>query len=94
MEILKVESDLVATRRIPGLKTMSLRVLTDDEGRLSVACDPVGVPVGKWVFAVSGTAARYAAGDYEILMDLTIGGIIDQWDTEETGAATREARVC
>lgn len=92
MEILKVASDLVAPRRIPGLKTLSLRVLVDEKGRSSVACDPVGVPVGKWVFAVSGTAARYAAGDYEILTDLTIGGIIDHWDPDP-GAATLEASV-
>jgi carboxysome peptide B len=93
MEILRVESDLVVTRRIPGLKTMSLRVLADEKGRLSVACDPVGVPAGKWVFAVSGTAARYATGDYEVLTDLTIGGIIDHWDSAQESAATRMASV-
>ncbi|WP_163097305.1 carboxysome peptide B [Acidithiobacillus ferrianus] len=80
MDIMRVLSDLVATRRIPGLKNASLRVLTDAKGRLSVACDPVGVPPGKWVITVSGSAARYAAGDYRILTDLTIAGIIDHWD--------------
>ena len=89
MDILQVKSDLVATRRIPGLKTMSLRVLADHKGRLSVACDPVGVPIGKWVFTVSGSAARYATGDFAILTDLTIGGIIDHWDSGETGSAGR-----
>ncbi|EQD74326.1 carboxysome peptide B, partial [mine drainage metagenome] len=36
---------------------------------------------------VSGSAARYATGDYKILTDLTIGGIIDGWDpgTGQTG---------
>lgn len=82
MEIMRVESDLVATRRIDGLKTMSLRVLTDAKGNRSVACDPVGVPPGKWVFAVGGSAARYAAGDYKVLTDLTIAGIIDNWNPE------------
>ena len=77
---MRVLSDLVATRRIPGLKNASLRVLADAKGRLSVACDPVGVPPGKWVITVSGSAARYAAGDYRILTDLTIAGIIDHWD--------------
>lgn len=82
MEIMRVESDLVATRRVDGLKTMSLRVLTDAKGNRSVACDPVGVPPGKWVFTVGGSAARYAAGDYKALTDLTIAGIIDNWNPE------------
>jgi carboxysome peptide B len=80
MEIMRVEDDLVATRRVSGLKTMSLRVLADAKGNRSVACDPVGVPPGKWVFTVSGSAARYAAGDAKVLTDLTIAGIIDHWD--------------
>jgi carboxysome peptide B len=82
MEIMRVESDLVATRRVDGLKKMSLRVLTDAKGNRNVACDPVGVPPGKWVFTVGGSAARYAAGDYKILTDLTIAGIIDNWNPE------------
>ncbi|MHB8366041.1 MAG: carboxysome peptide B, partial [Acidithiobacillus sp.] len=52
---MRVVSDLVATRRIPGLQNASLRVLTDAKGRISVAADPVGVPPGKWVIAVSGS---------------------------------------
>jgi carboxysome peptide B len=82
MDIYQVQSDLVATRRIPGLKHMSLRVLADSKGALSVACDPVGAPPGKWVFTVSGSAARYAVGDVNILTDLTIAGIIDHWDPD------------
>ena len=82
MEIMQVCSELVATRRVAGLKKMSLRVLADEQGKLSVACDPVGVPPGKWVFTVSGSAARYAAGDVTVLTDLTIAGIIDQWDPQ------------
>lgn len=82
MEIMRVEADLVATRRIDGLNKMSLRVLTDAKGNRSVACDPVGVPPGKWVFTVGGSAARYAAGDYKVLTDLTIAGIIDSWNPE------------
>jgi len=80
MDIYQVRSELVATRRVAGLKLMSLRVLADSKGALAVACDPVGVPAGKWVFTVSGSAARYAAGDAKVLTDLTIAGIIDQWD--------------
>lgn len=80
MEIMQVVSDLVATRRIPGLYSSSLRVVRDAKGRLSVASDPVGVPEGKWVFTLGGSAARYAMGNYKVLTDLTIGGIIDAWD--------------
>lgn len=79
MLIMRVRSDLVCTRRVEGLKNISLRVLEDASGQLSVATDPIGVPVGKWVFTMSGTAARYGVGDYEILTDMTIGGIIDHW---------------
>jgi carboxysome peptide B len=58
----------------------SLRVIKDAKGNISVACDPVGVPPGRWVITVSGSAARYAAGDFKVLTDLTIAGIIDRWE--------------
>lgn len=80
MEILQVEAPLVSTRRIDGLQNISLRVLRDLKGKQHVAVDPVGARQGTWVFTVSGSAARYAAGDFEILTDLTIGGIIDNWE--------------
>jgi len=90
MEIMRVVSDLVCTRRIPGLFNASLRVLADEKGSLAVAVDPVGVPEGKWVFTAGGSAARYGAGDYRILTDLTILGIIDQWNvTEERREASK-----
>ena len=82
MEILQVEMPLVCTRRIDGLKQTSLRVLRDGKGKRHVAVDPVGAREGNWVFTVSGSAARYAAGDFEVLTDLTIGGIIDQWEAD------------
>ena len=84
MEILQVESPLVCTRRSPGLKQASLRILRDVNGKRHVAVDPVGAREGNWVYTVSGSAARYAAGDFGILTDLTIGGIIDHW--QETGS--------
>ena len=80
MEIMRVRDDLVCTRRVPGLKTASLRVLESQSGGLMVATDPVGVPVGKWVFTSSGSAARWAMNDYEVTTDLTICGIIDHWE--------------
>ena len=82
MDILQAEEALVCTQRIEGLKHISLRVLRDSNGKRQVAVDPVGVRKGNWVFTMSGSAARYAAGDFEILTDLTIGGIIDFWEAE------------
>jgi carboxysome peptide B len=81
MEILQVEEPLVCTRRVAGLEHISLRVLRDGKGRRQVAVDPVGAREGNWVFTMSGSAARYATGNFEILTDLTIGGIIDLWET-------------
>ena len=83
MQILKVEGSLVCTSRVDGLKYSVFRVLTDLAGKQQVATDPVGAKPGNWVYVVSGSAARYAAGDFEILTDLTIGGIIDHWSDED-----------
>lgn len=80
MEIMRVMDDLVCTRRVPGLQASSLRILENQQGALSVATDPVGVPVGKWVFTSSGSAARLAMRDAKVMTDLTICGIIDNWE--------------
>jgi len=80
MEILQVVAPLVCTRRVAGLEAMSLRVLRSVSGKQQVAVDPVGAREGNWVYTVSGSAARYATGDFGILTDLTIGGIIDHWE--------------
>ena len=80
MDILQVEAPLVCTCRIDGLQQTSLRILRDTNGRQHVAVDPVGAREGNWVFTVSGSAARYATGDFNVLTDLTIGGIIDFWE--------------
>ena len=82
MEILQVEEPLVCSRRIDGLHHVTLRILRDRKGKRQVAVDPVGVRKGNWVFTMSGSAARYASGDFEILTDLTIGGIIDFWEAD------------
>lgn len=92
MEILQVVSPLVCTSRIAELEGTSLRVLRDKMGRLQVATDPVGCRPGSWVFTVSGSAARWAMGNYEILSDLTIGGIIDHWEAEIEDGANRPKR--
>ena len=91
MEILQVEEPLVCTNRAAGLQHISLRVLRDRNGRRQVAVDPVGVRKGNWVFTMSGSAARYATGNFEILTDLTIGGIIDFWEAENDQSTGKTA---
>jgi ethanolamine utilization protein EutN len=90
MEILQVTQPLVCTRRVEGLRDISLRVLRDKNGKIQVAVDPIGVRPGNWVFTASGSAARYAAGDFRVLTDLTIAGIIDFWDAD-SGQQTKKA---
>jgi len=80
MEIMRVKDELVCTRRAEGLQTASLRVLESQSGGLMVASDPVGVPIGKWVFTASGSAARWAMPNPDVMTDLTVCGIIDNWE--------------
>lgn len=82
MEIMQVEKPLACTRRVAGLRDISLRVLRDSAGKQVVAVDPVGSREGNWVFTSSGSAARFAACDFRILTDLTVAGIIDFWDAD------------
>lgn len=86
MEIMQVESSLVVTNRHAGLKHIALRVLRTLSGKRQVATDSVGVRNGNFVYTVSGSAARYAVGDFEILTDLTIGGIIDNWEEQSNAS--------
>ncbi len=79
MQILQVEGSLVCTSRVEGLKHSVFRIVRDDAGKRQAATDPVGAKPGDWVFLASGSAARFAAGDFEILTDLTICGVIDEW---------------
>lgn len=83
MEIFQVEGTLVCTQRVEGLRHSSLRVLKNASGKRQVAVDPVGVNPGNWVFTASGSAARYAAESFEVLTDLTVCGIIDNWPQPE-----------
>ena len=87
MQILQVEGSLVCTSRVEGMKHSVFRIVRDKAGKRQVATDPVGAKPGNWVFLASGSAARYAAGNFEILTDLTIAGIIDEWPLEETDGA-------
>ena len=80
MDIYKAGKTLVCTSRVPGLKHTQFRILLNKKGAKVVATDSVGVREGNWVFTASGSAARHATGDYGVLTDLTIAGIIDNWD--------------
>jgi carboxysome peptide B len=91
MEILQVEGTLVCTLRVAGLGHASLRILRDSRGKRQVAVDPVGVNPGNWVFTASGSAARYAADSFEVLTDLTVCGIIDDWPPEEDTQVSADA---
>jgi ethanolamine utilization protein EutN len=82
MEIMQVTGSLVCTQRVGGLDHMNLRVLRNVKGKISVAVDPVGASPGNWVFTASGSAARFACPDPNVLTDLTIGGIIDFWEPD------------
>jgi carboxysome peptide B len=82
MNIHRVVRDLVATSRTPTLQNKSLRVVEDNSGDLEVALDPVGARPGDFVITICTSAARHAAGDFDITTDLTIGGIIDHWSEE------------
>ncbi len=91
MEIFQVEGTLVCTQRVEGLRHSSLRVLKSSSGNRQVAVDPVGVNPGNWVFTASGSAARYAAESFEVLTDLTVCGIIDNWPPPEDNPDWAEA---
>ncbi|AHF05077.1 carboxysome shell protein [Marichromatium purpuratum 984] len=93
MEIMQVERSLVCSRRIPGLESVSLRVLRGARGARAVAVDTLGARPGNWVFIISGSAARLAVGK-SILTDLSIGGIIDHWETDAARPDPRLQRSC
>ena len=75
----QVTGSFVCSSRISGLKYTVFRIVRDGLGKSQAATDPVGAKNGDWVFLTTGTAARFAAGDYDVLTDLTICGVIDYW---------------
>jgi carboxysome peptide B len=82
MQIHRIVCDLVTTKRNWWLQAKSLRVVEDHRGNLEVALDPIGCKPGDFVITIGVSAARIAAGNPNITTDLTIGGIIDQWDEQ------------
>lgn len=81
MKICQVVKPLVSTNRIPGFEHKHLQVVKDGSSNL-VAVDAVGAIPGDWVICVGSSAAREAAGSKEYPSDLTIVGIIDDWEPE------------
>ncbi len=82
MEIHQVKQQLVLTSRLDGLGHLPIKVLKSVcTGATLVAMDPLGVKPGDWVFTIANSAARDAAGNKELLTDLTVGGIIDDWQS-------------
>jgi ethanolamine utilization protein EutN len=79
MKIFQVEKPLVATNRIEGMLHKHLQVVRDGK-TVMVAVDSVGAAPGDWVICVGSSAAREAAGSKEYPSDLTIVGIIDDWE--------------
>lgn len=83
MKIVKVVKPLVATNRIPMMEHKHLQVVQDGSS-LAVAVDAVGAKPGDWVIVVGSSAAREAAGSKGYPSDLTIVGIIDHWEEEQS----------
>jgi ethanolamine utilization protein EutN len=79
MMICRVIGSIVCSCRIDGLKHTVFRLVESESGLQQAATDTVGAKPGDWVFLTTGTAARFATGDYEVLTDLAVCGVIDQW---------------
>ena len=79
MQILQVEGSLVCTSRVEGMKHSVYRIVRYDTGMRQEATDPVGAKPCDLVFLACGSAARFDDGVFEILTDLTICGVIDEW---------------
>lgn len=83
MNIMRVVRDLVTTHRVSGLHARRLRVLEDAKGNIEVAVDAVGARAGDFVITIAYSSARIATGDPRVTTDLTIGGIIDDWNEDK-----------
>ena len=85
MKIMRVEKTLVSTNRLREFVHRPLLVVQEKaDGPRSVAVDAVGCIPGDWVICVGSSAARDAAGSREFPSDLTIVGIIDHWQADQT----------
>jgi len=89
MNIMRVARDLVTTKRVWGLQAKKLRVLEDARGNVEVAVDTIGCRTGDYVVTIAYSAARIAAGDPRVTTDLTIGGIVDDWNDDKFNGRDR-----
>jgi len=81
MKIFKVVKTLVSTNRIAMMDHKPLLVVTEKEGGTpQVAVDPIGCKPGDYVLCCGSSAARDATGKKGYPSDLTIVGIIDNWE--------------
>ena len=81
MMICRVVGSIVCSCRIDGLKHTIFRLVESESG-LQQAAD--GGRKSGGGFLTTGTAARFATGDYEVLTDLAVCGVIDQWPPAST----------
>lgn len=89
MKIFKVEQSLVSTNRIATMDYKPLLVVTEKKGGTPmVAVDPIGCKPGDWVLCCGSSAARDATGVKAYPSDLTIVGIIDDWQGVKDGDST------
>jgi len=84
MEIYQVQKELVLTSRLEDMGNLPVKVVKNMSGGVAAAMDPIGCKTGDWVFTIANSSARDAAGAKRYLTDLTVGGIIDNWQ-EVTG---------
>jgi len=85
MEIYQIQKELVLSSRLADMGHHSVKVVKNMSGGVSAAMDPIGCKEGDWVFTIANSAARDAAGAKFHLTDLTIGGIIDNWQDVTRG---------
>lgn len=81
MKIYQVDRAIVSTNRIASMDHKPLLIVREKAGGTPmVAVDAVGCKPGDWVLCVGSSAARDATGTKAYPSDLTIVGIIDNWD--------------
>jgi len=83
VKIFRVEGTIVSTNRIAMMEYKPLLMVVDKPGGSpQVAVDPIGCKPGDWVLCCGSSAARDATGIKGYPSDLTIVGIIDNWEPE------------
>lgn len=89
MIICEVIGHVWATKKedsLNGLKLMVVRqvdIYSKKQGESFVATDIVGAGIGEKVLVVSGSTARKAFGQNNVLVDSTIVAIIDSLEVEQ-----------